>query len=115
MTFQDFVFVCGTTEEQFGRKMIAVMSQLREKNFTFNAKKSNSKPVKKELFFAILHFKGGNSTRSQTSEKIKNANSQNNNKQLESFFGLANVYRKMIPDFATKMLPLNDMRNSNFS
>ena len=69
----------------------------------------------KELFFAILHFKGGNSTRSQTSEKIKNAKSPNNNKQLESFFGLANVYRKMIPDFATNMLPLNDMRNSNFS
>ena len=38
-----------------------------------------------------------------------------NNKQLESFFGLASFYGRMISDFATKMLHLNNMRNSDFS
>ena len=31
-------------------------------------------------------------------------------KQLKSFVGLANFYEGMIPDFATKMLPLNEIR-----
>ena len=46
---------------------------------------------------------------------MKNAKAPTNNKQLESFVGLANFYGRMIPDFATKMLPLNNMRNSDFS
>ena len=35
-------------------------------------------------------------------------------KQLESFVGLANFYGRMIPDFATKMLPLNEIRKEEF-
>ena len=46
--------------------------------------------------------------------KIKNAKATTNIKQLESFVGLANFYGRMVPDFATKMLPLYDMRNSDF-
>ena len=45
----------------------------------------------------------------------KNAKSPTNNKQLEHFVGLVNFYGRMIPDFATKLLPLNNMRNSDFS
>ena len=37
------------------------------------------------------------------------------NNSNRSFVGLAKFYGKMIPDFATKMLPLNNMRNSDFS
>ena len=48
-------------------------------------------------------------------EKIKNAKAPTNNKQLESFVALDNYYGRMIPDFTTTMLPLNNMRNSNFS
>ena len=48
-------------------------------------------------------------------EKIKNAEAPANNKQLESFVRLANLYGRMIPEFAAKMLPLNNMRNSDFS
>ena len=36
----------------------------------------------------------------------------NNSNRL---LGLANFYGRMIPDFATKMLPLDNMRNSDFS
>ena len=56
------------------------------------------------LAFWILHV-----------EKIKNSKAPTNNKQLESFVGLARFYGRMIPHFATKMLPLNNMRNSDFS
>ena len=48
-------------------------------------------------------------------KKIKKAKAPTNNKQLESFVGLVNFYRRMIPDLARKMLPLNNMRNSDFS
>ena len=48
-------------------------------------------------------------------KKLENAKASTNNKQLESFVGLANFYGRMVPDFSTKTLPLNIMRNSNFS
>ena len=37
--------VYGTTKEQFDKRLLAVKCRLREKNFTNNEKKSNSKPV----------------------------------------------------------------------
>ena len=43
--FQDDVLMYGTTKEQLDKRMLAVKSRLREKNFTINEKKSNSKPV----------------------------------------------------------------------
>ena len=35
-------------------------------------------------------------------------------KQLESLVGSANFYGRIIPDFATKMLPLNEIRKEEF-
>ena len=43
--FQDDILVYGTTKVQNEKRMLAVRSQLPEKNFTINEKKSNSKPV----------------------------------------------------------------------
>ena len=43
--FQDDVLVYGTTKEEFDKRMVAVKIRLREKNFTVNEKKSNSKPI----------------------------------------------------------------------
>ena len=48
-------------------------------------------------------------------EKIENARAPTKSKQLESFVGLADFYGRMIPDFATKVLPPYNMRNSDFS
>ena len=47
-------------------------------------------------------------------EKIKIGKPPSNMKQLESFVGLANFYGRMIPDFATKMLPVNEIRKEEF-
>ena len=58
--FQDDVFLYETTKEQFDKRMLAVKSQLREKNFTINEKESVD-----SVGFGILHFIGGNSTRCQ--------------------------------------------------
>ena len=43
--FQDDVLVYGTTKEQFVKRVLAVRNRLRQKNFTFNEKKFNSKPI----------------------------------------------------------------------
>ena len=59
--------------------------------------------------------KEGITTSPKHVEKIKDAKAPTNNKQIVSFVWLANFYGRMIPDFATKMLPLNNMRNSDFS
>ena len=95
--------------------MLAVKSRLREKNFTINEKKSNSKPVDSVSFLGYSISKEGIAPDPKHVEKIKNAKARTNNKQLESFVGPANFYGRIIPDFATKMVPLNNMRNSDFS
>ena len=90
-----------------------VKSRQREKNFPINEKKSNSKPVDSVSF---LGYSISKERIAQDPKHVeKNAKAATYNKQLESFVGLAKFYLRMIPDFATKMLTLNNMRNSDFS
>ena len=95
--------------------MLAVKSRLLEENFTINEKKCNSKPVDNVSFLGYSISKEGIAPDPKHGEKIENAKAPFNNKQVDSFVGLANFYGRMIPDFATKMLPLNNMKNSDFS
>ena len=85
-----------------------------KKNFNINEKKSNSKPVSSVSFLGYSVSKEGIAPDSKYVEKIKNAKPSSNMKQLESFVGLANFYGRMIPDFATKMLPLNEIQKEEF-
>ena len=112
--FQDDVLVYGTTKDQYEKRMLAVKSRLREKNFTINEKKSNSKPVSSVSFLGYSVSKEGIAPDPKHVEKIKNAKPPSNMKQLVSFFGLANFYGRMIPDFATKKLPLKEIRKDEF-
>ena len=112
--FQDDVLVYETTKDQYEKRMLAVNSRLREKNFFINEKKSNSKPVSSVSFLDYSVSKERITPDPKHVEKIKNANPPSNMKQLESFVGLASFYGRMIPDFATKMLPLNEIRKEEF-
>ena len=111
VSFQDHVLVYGTTKEQFDKRMLAVK---REKNYTINEKKSNSKPVDSVSFLGYSISKDGIAP-DPKHVKVKNAKASTNNKQHELFFWLVIFYGRMVPDFETKMLPLNNMRNSDFS
>ena len=73
VNFQDDVLVYGTTKEQFDKRMLAVKSRLREKNFTINDKKSNSKPVDSVSFLGYSISKEGIAPNPKRVEKIKNA------------------------------------------
>ena len=94
--------------------MLATKSWLREKNFIINEKKSNSKPVSSVSFLGYSVFKEGIAPDPIYDEKIKNAKLPPNMTQLQSFVGLANFYVRMIPDFATKMLPLSEIWEEKF-
>ena len=112
--FQDDVLVYGTTKDQHEKRLLAAKSRLREKNFTINGKKSNSKPVSSVSFLGYSVSKEGIAPDPKHVEKTKNAKPPSNMKQLESFVGLAIFYGRMIPDFATKMLSLNENRKEEF-
>ena len=107
----------GTNKEQFDKKMLAVRSRILEINLPFFVKKSNlySKPADSVSFLEYSISKEGISPDLKHVEKMKNVKAPTNNKQLESSVGLAIFNGRMIPDFATKMLHLNSMRNSDFS
>ena len=57
--FQDDVLVYGTTQEQFEKRMFAVKNRLRDKNFTINESKSDSKPVQSISFLGYSVSKNG--------------------------------------------------------
>ena len=82
--------------------MLAVKSQLRQKNFTIKENKSNSKPVSSVSFLSYSVSKGRKAPNPKHVEKIKNAKSPSKMKQLKSFSGLATFYGGMVPDFNTK-------------
>ena len=107
---QDNVLVYGTTEDQYEKRMLAVKSRLSEKNFTIKKKKSNSKPVSSVSFLGYSVSRERIAPDRKHVEEIKNAKPPSNMKQLESFVGLANFYGRLIPNFATKLLPLNEIR-----
>ena len=113
VVFQDDVLVYRTTKEHSIKECLQSRVDYVRKNFTINEKKSNSKAVDSVSFLRYSISKEGIAPFPKHVEKIKNANAPTNNKQLESFVGLANFYGRMIPDLATKMLPLNNMRNSD--
>ena len=114
VVFQENVLVYGTTKDQHEKRKLAVISQLREKDFTINEKKSNSKPVSSINFHGYSVSKEKIAPDPKLVEKIKNAKPPSNMKQHESFVGLADFHGRMIPDFATKMLPLNEIRKEEF-
>ena len=83
--FQDDVLVFGTTNEQFDKRMLAVKSPLREKNFTINEKNSNSKPVDSVSFLGCYISKEEIAPYPKHVEK--NANAPTNNKQPNCLWG----------------------------
>ena len=72
--FQDDVLVYGTTKDQYEKRMLAVKSRLREKNFTINEKKSNSKPVPSVSFLGYSVSKEGIARDPRHVERIKMQN-----------------------------------------
>ena len=97
--------VYGTTRDQNEKRLLAVKSRLREKNFTINGKKPNLKPASSVSFLAYSVSKEELAPDPNHVEKINNAKPPSNMKQLQSFVGLAKFYDRIIPDFATKKLP----------
>ena len=108
--FQDDVLVYWNNKGSIRETNACSRVDYVKKKFTINEKKSNSKPVSSVSFLGYSVSKDGIAPDPKHVEKIKNAKPPSNMKQLESFVGLANCYGRMIPDFATKMLPLNEIR-----
>ena len=96
--FHDDVLVYGTTKDQYEKRILAVKSRRREKNFTINENKSNSKPVSSVSFLGYSVSKKVLAPDPKHVEKIKNGKQPSNMKQLESFVGLANFYGRMTAD-----------------
>ena len=66
------------------------------------------------LSFRILKFKGGNNTRPKICWKNKKKQKhQQTTKNSHHLLG-SQISLKMILDFVTKVIPLNNMRNCNF-
>ena len=71
-------------------------------------------PTQNQCFLGYSVSKKGIALDPKHVEIIKNAKAPSNMKQLKSFVGLAIFYGRMIPDFAPKMLPLNEIRKEEF-
>ena len=92
--------------------MLVVKSRLCGKTFTIKEKKSNAKPASIISFLDYSFSKKGISPNPKHVEKIKFAKSSSNTKQL--VFCWPNKFLPDLPDFATKMLHLNEVRKDDF-
>ena len=114
VTFQDNVLVYETTRDQNENRMLAVMSRLREKNFTINEKKSNSKPVSSVGFLGYSVSKEGKAPHPKHVDENQKCKFATKYETTRVLCRLSKIYGRMILDFATKMLPLNEIKKEEF-
>ena len=94
--------------------MTADLGWLIENNFTINETNSDQKPLTTVSFLGFSVSADGIKSDDRLVEKVRSTKIPANHKESDSLYGLANCYGLMIPNFATKMIPLNDLRIQDF-
>ncbi|XP_038059124.1 uncharacterized protein LOC119730344 [Patiria miniata] len=103
----DDILIHTTSWQDHLKTLKEVLKRLREA-------KLSARPKKCQVGFSSIHFLGHIIGHGQLKphpdniEKIRSAPRPTTKKQMRSFLGLCNYYRKFIPDFAAIAVPLTD-------
>lgn len=108
MVYLDDVIIFSTTIEQHAQRLREVFSRLRNARLTVNIEKCNF-AVKKVTYLGHVITEHGVHTDPRLIDAVKTFAKPNSVKELQSFLGLANYYRKFIQNFASIAQPLTQL------
>lgn len=103
--FLDDIIITSKTHDEHMRHISIVFERLRRANLTIEPKKAFFFR-KRVTFLGHKIDKTGISTDDDNIEKVKNFRPPSKKKDIRSFLGLCNYYRRFIKDFATIARPL---------
>jgi len=111
LCYQDDILVHAETEFSLEKRLTAIKARLQDKGSTLNLDKCIEKSRSLEFLGFNISAQGirpGNILL----QKIQSMQPPTSTKELESFLGLVNFFGRMIPNYASKVRPLNELRNS---
>ena len=106
--FQDDVLVWGHTESQLQKRLRAVRDRLKDKGFTINEDKSIS-CSREVAFLGFRISEEGIKPDEKHLQNIKGITSPSDYKEAQHFVGLMNFFGRLIPHFAQKVAPINEV------
>lgn len=108
----DDVVVFGTTVSEHNEKLTEVLKRLQTSNLKLNPKKCSF--LQQEIkYLGHKCSSRGVEPDEKLTEKITKFPQPRNVKEMQSFHGLANYYRKFIPGFAKIATPLYQLTNKD--
>ena len=112
INYLDDIIIFSKTLEEHLQNLQIVFNRLREFNLKLTPKKCNFLQTTIEFLGHTISSEGI-SPNNKKIEIIQNHPTPKTKKQLKSFLGLANYYRKYIPGVAKIMEPLNKLLRKN--
>jgi hypothetical protein len=107
--YQDDILVFAENEAALNKRLIAVKTRLNEKRITINWKKSTE--LASEISFLGFHVSSRGVEPDQALvNRIKDMKPPTNKREVESFVGLVNYFGRLVPQFSSKLAPINMLR-----
>ncbi|VDI07885.1 Hypothetical predicted protein [Mytilus galloprovincialis] len=104
----DNLIITGKSDEEHLKNLELVLKRLSE--YGLRLKKSKCSLMKSEVeYFAFIVNKDGIQPSPKKVEVMVKVPEPENMKELQSYLGLVNYYRKFIPDMSTVLQPLNEL------
>ena len=107
--YQDDVLIYASNDESLHKCLQAVKTRLQEKRVTINETKS-VEYTNEISFLGFRIFSRGITPDHKLVEKVKQIQTPTNKREVEQFVGLANFFGHLIDNFASKIRPLNAIR-----
>ena len=106
LCYIDDILVFSSNFDEHISHLSQVFQRLRDANLTLKAEKC-SFAVDKVIYLGHVITKNGVEVDISKTEKIRSFPEPKNQKQLKSFLGLANYYKRFVKDFSKICVPLN--------
>ena len=113
LVFIDDILCHSATLEQHMNHLSAIFERLRHANLKLNPKKCQFAAQKVEYLGHILSDKGIQASSDKT-DIVKNFPRPRNRKEVRSFLGLCNFYRRYVEGYADIVHPLNQLLRKDF-
>lgn len=109
LIYQDDVLIHASNDDELRKRLQAVKTRLHEKHITVNTDKSVE--YADEISFLGFRISSkGITPDAKLVDKVKQIQTPINKREVEQFMGLVNFFGRLIDNFASKVLPINRLR-----